>query len=127
MKEFAHYYPHLGGGFVEDREQFAHFVQPPDDHDYQSLEEELLGVELGASTGAVWWRGRDTIYEAYQLDKSTVLGDHKPTSEKDVLGHTSSSEAFCFGSSPKTQHSQLMTGPHLVMQTRAELVRTTAE
>src|SRR5215208_90263 len=44
--------PHLGGGFFEDRQELSHLMQPPYDHDHQSLQEELLRVEDGPSTAA---------------------------------------------------------------------------
>jgi hypothetical protein len=38
-------------------------MQPSDDHDHQSLQEEFLGVEDGPSTAATarWWRAGDTV------------------------------------------------------------------
>ncbi len=99
-QEFAHH-PHLGGGFVEDREQLVHSMQPPYDHDHQSLQEKLLGVEDGPSTAARWWwRTRDALDETNQLDKDTVVSDHGEASGSSVHGHTPSSEASRFGASP---------------------------
>jgi hypothetical protein len=98
-KEFAHHL-HLGSGFVEDRQEFSHPMQPSHDHDHQSLEEELLRVEDGPSTAARWWwRTRDTLDKTKQLDKDGVLSDHGEASGSSVLGHTPSSEASRFGAS----------------------------
>jgi hypothetical protein len=37
LEKFAHH-PHLGGGFVEDRQELSHPMQPSYDHDHQGLE-----------------------------------------------------------------------------------------
>jgi hypothetical protein len=95
-KKFA-YSLHLGGGFLEDCEELSHSMQPPDDHDHQSLEEELLGVDDGPSALARWWRGtRDALDKTDQLDKDTVLIDHGCASGSSVPEHTPFSEASRF-------------------------------
>ena len=70
-------------------------MQPPHDHDYQSLHKELLGVEIGSSARAAWWRfrGRDALDQTDELDKDRVLIDHGGASEGRVHGHMPSSEA----------------------------------
>jgi len=99
--QFA-YSPHLGGGFLEDCEELSHSMQPPDDHEHQSLEEELLGVDDGPSAAARWWRRtRNALDKTDQLDKDTVLSDHGCASESSVPEHTSFSEASRFLASPE--------------------------
>jgi hypothetical protein len=70
-------------------------MQPPHDHDYQSLHKELLGVEIGSSARALRGRlrGRDTLDQTDELDKDAVLIDHGGASGSSVHGHTLSSEA----------------------------------
>src|SRR5215203_1382087 len=76
-------------------------MQPPYDHDYQSLQEELLRVNDGPSPAAVRWRwARDALDKTDQLDKDTLLSDHGCASGSSVLGHTPSSEASRSGASP---------------------------
>jgi hypothetical protein len=100
-EKLAHH-RHLGGGFLEDRQELPHLMQPPYDHDHQSLQEELLRVNDGPSPAtARWWRwARDALDETDELDKDAVLRDHGSASESSVHGHTPSSEASWFGASP---------------------------
>ncbi len=68
---------HLGGWFFEHRQQFAHFVQPADDHDQQRFEEEAIRVDDGPSGGTTrwWWRGWDAIDQTDQLRQEGIVGD----------------------------------------------------
>jgi hypothetical protein len=84
---------HLGGRFFEHREQFAHLVKAPHDHDHKGFEEEPLGINEGAPTRAARGRrrGGDVLDEPHQLDKDAILVDHGDASEKRVYGHKPSS------------------------------------
>src|SRR5215208_4658873 len=101
FREAIAHHAHLRSGLVEDRQELSHPMQPPYDHDYQSLQEELLRVNDGPSPAAARWRwARDALDETDQLDKDTLLSDHGCASGSSVLGHTPSSEASRSGASP---------------------------
>jgi hypothetical protein len=53
-------------------------VQPPNDHDHQGFDEQLIGVGLRASPFAPrGWRGkRQGIDQAYQADKNALTAYH---------------------------------------------------
>jgi hypothetical protein len=98
---------HLGGGFFEHREQFAHFVQSAEEHDQQGFEEEALRVDDRSPARAALRRERgwDTINQTDQLHQYGVLSDHERASGESELGHTPYSEAFRVGSSPDAAFS----------------------
>src|SRR5918994_3326854 len=87
-EQLAHH-AHLGGGFVEDRQELSHLMQPPYDHDHQGLQEELLRIDDGPAAAPTrwWWRTWDALEKADQLDKDTLLIDHGGASESSVFGH----------------------------------------
>jgi len=95
---------HLFCGLIEHRQQLAHPMQAPDDHDHQRLEEQGLGVDVRASSAGSARERRvgETIDKADELDKDRTLVDHERASEGRVLGHTPSSEAFLARSSPSS-------------------------
>jgi hypothetical protein len=86
---------HLSAFLLEHGEQFAHLMQASDDHDHKRLHKELLGVEDRSSARTAWGRLRswDLVNQNNELDKNTVLSNHRCASGSSVLGHTPSSEA----------------------------------
>src|SRR5215212_2110323 len=101
FREGIAHHAHLRSGLVEDRQELSHPMQPPYDHDYQSLQEELLRVNDGPCPAAARWRwARDALDKTDQLDKDTLLSNHGFASGSSVLGHTPSAEASRSGASP---------------------------
>jgi hypothetical protein len=90
-------------------------MEPPHDHDHQRLQKQLLRVEDGSSTRTTWRRlgSWEAVDKANQLDKDSILSNHKRASEGSVLGHMPSSEASHFYSSSKTPLLLFMTNPQL--------------
>ena len=76
-------------------QELSHPMQPPDDHDYQSLHRRASPSKRWAvpDGGAVAVGLGILLDKTDQLDKNTVLTDHGCASGSSVLGHTPSSEA----------------------------------